>query len=359
MKTLSIRQPWAELIIQGRKTLELRTWTVKYRGPLAIHASQTVARAACLAHGLDPDQVTTGAVVGVVDLADIEELDAASYAARQAEHLADEPFPVAVGAGLAPAQGQPQGPAPTLYGWRLANPRPLAVPAPMRGRMGLFEAPVADAERNTGQAGVQVDEETRRQGDKETRKQRDKADEGPSHQRKLATGGALPPVSLSTPSLSTSTRPFELRVLAVSTTDPGESAYRLALYQRLVEPPADQQRLYEPEPPTMRRVAELGGPRLRAVADYTMEALRTDGYKPTDLGPGRREPFALDEETGVRLGLLFLAVRPITKVDRIEMIAQGIRAMTSEEAYYWYSKCTGGPAAERAQRALRVLLADE
>jgi len=33
--------------------------------------------------------------------------------------------------------------------------------------------------------------------------------------------------------------------------------------------------------------------------------------------------------------------------------------MTSEEAYYWYAKCTGGPGAERAQQALRVLLADE
>jgi hypothetical protein len=38
---------------------------------------------------------------------------------------------------------------------------------------------------------------------------------------------------------------------------------------------------------------------------------------------------------------------------------EDIRAMTSEEAYYWYAKCTGGPAAERAQKALRVLLADE
>ena len=126
MKTLSIRQPWADLIIQGRKTLELRTWTVKYRGPLAIHASQTVEREACLAHGLDPDQVTTGAVIGVVDLAAIEELDAPAYVARQTEHLADSAW-----------DGGP------LYGWRLTNPRALTEPMPLRGRMGLFETPVA------------------------------------------------------------------------------------------------------------------------------------------------------------------------------------------------------------------------
>ena len=150
-----------------------------------------------------------------------------------------------------------------------------------------------------------------------------------------------------------------MRLLPVPAAGPGEPAYRLALYQRSVEPPPDQKGLYEPEPPATRKVAELGGSTLRAVADHVMEALRANGYKPTELGAGRREPFALAEETGVRLGLLFLAIRPITKVERIEVIAQGIRAMTSEEAYYWYSKCTGGPAAERAQKALRVLLAEE
>jgi hypothetical protein len=126
-----------------------------------------------------------------------------------------------------------------------------------------------------------------------------------------------------------------------------------------VEAPLDQKGLYEAAPEATRRVAELGGATLRAVADHVMDALRANSYKPTELGAGRREPFSLAEETGVRLGLLFLAIRPITKVDRIEVIALGIRAMTSEEAYYWYSKCTGGPAAERAQRALRVLLAED
>jgi len=33
--------------------------------------------------------------------------------------------------------------------------------------------------------------------------------------------------------------------------------------------------------------------------------------------------------------------------------------MSAEEAYYWFSKCTAGPDAVRAQKALRVLLAGE
>ena len=104
---------------------------------------------------------------------------------------------------------------------------------------------------------------------------------------------------------------------------------------------------------------ELGGDSLRAVADVVLEALRQNGYKPTDLSATRREPFHLDEQTGVRLGLVFLAVKRISKANRIEAISQGVRQMTAEELYYWYSKCTGGSAAERAQKALRVLLSDE
>ena len=38
MKALSIRQPWAELLVSGQKTIELRSWNTKHRGPFLIHA---------------------------------------------------------------------------------------------------------------------------------------------------------------------------------------------------------------------------------------------------------------------------------------------------------------------------------
>lgn len=41
MKALSVKQPWAELIALGRKTIETRTWATKYRGPLLICAGKT------------------------------------------------------------------------------------------------------------------------------------------------------------------------------------------------------------------------------------------------------------------------------------------------------------------------------
>jgi activating signal cointegrator 1 len=38
VKVLTLHQPWASLVALGVKTIETRSWSTKYRGPLAIHA---------------------------------------------------------------------------------------------------------------------------------------------------------------------------------------------------------------------------------------------------------------------------------------------------------------------------------
>jgi len=40
MKTLSLIQPWATLVAIGAKKIETRSWSTRYRGPLAIHAGK-------------------------------------------------------------------------------------------------------------------------------------------------------------------------------------------------------------------------------------------------------------------------------------------------------------------------------
>lgn len=40
MKAISIRQPWAWLIVNGHKDVENRTWPTRYRGRVLIHASK-------------------------------------------------------------------------------------------------------------------------------------------------------------------------------------------------------------------------------------------------------------------------------------------------------------------------------
>jgi hypothetical protein len=38
---ISVKQPWASMIASGAKTIETRTWTTGYRGPLVICSSAT------------------------------------------------------------------------------------------------------------------------------------------------------------------------------------------------------------------------------------------------------------------------------------------------------------------------------
>lgn len=44
MKALSIRQPWAWLIIHGGKDIENRSWHTKLRGRFLVHAAQGMTR---------------------------------------------------------------------------------------------------------------------------------------------------------------------------------------------------------------------------------------------------------------------------------------------------------------------------
>ena len=40
MKTLTVKQPWASLIVEGIKDIENRTWKTNYRGRILIHSSK-------------------------------------------------------------------------------------------------------------------------------------------------------------------------------------------------------------------------------------------------------------------------------------------------------------------------------
>ena len=40
MKALSIKEPWASMIREGKKTIETRTWKTKYRGKILLCASK-------------------------------------------------------------------------------------------------------------------------------------------------------------------------------------------------------------------------------------------------------------------------------------------------------------------------------
>ena|ERR1700741_3287546 len=42
MKAITIKNPWAHLIVKGIKDIENRSWPTKYRGKVLIHSSQKI-----------------------------------------------------------------------------------------------------------------------------------------------------------------------------------------------------------------------------------------------------------------------------------------------------------------------------
>ncbi len=71
MKVLTIKQPWATLIMQGDKRFEFRSWQTKYRGDLLIHAGKGIDKEAMkrLVKYL-PDEIPLGKILGKVTLVD-------------------------------------------------------------------------------------------------------------------------------------------------------------------------------------------------------------------------------------------------------------------------------------------------
>lgn len=76
MKTISIRQPWATLLVVGEKDIENRSRFFKHRGPLLVHASASPDRSALreviaeLGDGVTEADFPLGAIVGMVNIKD-------------------------------------------------------------------------------------------------------------------------------------------------------------------------------------------------------------------------------------------------------------------------------------------------
>lgn len=67
MRALTLHQPWASLIVDGRKASETRSWCplLPPNGEtIAIHAGNKVAEVECVEFGYDPAQIVRGAVLG-------------------------------------------------------------------------------------------------------------------------------------------------------------------------------------------------------------------------------------------------------------------------------------------------------
>jgi hypothetical protein len=132
MRALTILQPWADLIMSGRKRVENRTWSTKYRGRLYIHAGKARDQlvltevdgvVVCARTGKRPEDLKFGHVLGIAVLLDCLPI------AEVMEGRHDQAYP------WIRAHLYTEGP----WCWVLAeHPTPIG-PWPYRGAQGLFD----------------------------------------------------------------------------------------------------------------------------------------------------------------------------------------------------------------------------
>ncbi|MDO8500185.1 MAG: ASCH domain-containing protein [bacterium] len=123
MKAISIHQPWADLITNGKRPLEVRKWKTHYRGPLIIHASLTVEKEECSRLVVTPS--ATGALIGVVELQSVLILSEKDWEDLRPLHLETGPRPY----------------GNKTFGWVLRRPRKFVKPIPFRGSLCFFTIP--------------------------------------------------------------------------------------------------------------------------------------------------------------------------------------------------------------------------
>ena len=133
---LSLKQPWAALLVHGRKSIEVRRWATARRGLVLIHAAR-VPDARPEAWARVPPELReaaklTGGIIGAADLTGIKAYRSAeAFVADRARHLND------------PSWFQP----PRLYGFLFTQPRVLPF-RPYKGNVRFFT--VEDASETIG-----------------------------------------------------------------------------------------------------------------------------------------------------------------------------------------------------------------
>lgn len=75
MKTLTINQPFATLIVEGLKEYEFRTWKTNYRGEILIHAGKAVDKKAMKKYEYLGLEYPKGCIIGKATITDCIKID--------------------------------------------------------------------------------------------------------------------------------------------------------------------------------------------------------------------------------------------------------------------------------------------
>jgi hypothetical protein len=139
MKALSIKQPWAGAVMAGIKRVENRSWTIGYRGPIAIHASLSRPDVDdvewCAEHGYRAPALgalaSLGCVLGTVTIAGMLEPDMSS---AEASAIVREACCV----DATQARSILRWWGRDCYGWLLTRPERLVAPVRARGACKIW-----------------------------------------------------------------------------------------------------------------------------------------------------------------------------------------------------------------------------
>ncbi len=103
MKAISLKQPWANLVASGKKTIETRKWKTNYRGDLVICSSK------------NPKIEPAGYALCIVELYDVKPMKKEDEKAACIKVY------------------------PGAYSWFLRNLRKLDPIIPIKGALGIFD----------------------------------------------------------------------------------------------------------------------------------------------------------------------------------------------------------------------------
>lgn len=123
MKAITIKQPWASLIVHGIKDIENRSWRTDFRGRVLIHSSAKgdIAKFGCLQPNQRLKVLNTpmgrigfkdlpfGSIIGSVEIVDCVQNHPSIWADKG------------------------------VYNWVLANPVLFKKPIPAKGRLSFWE----------------------------------------------------------------------------------------------------------------------------------------------------------------------------------------------------------------------------
>jgi len=121
MKCLSVSQPFADLIVSGKKTIELRKWNTNFRGEFLVHSPLKIRTNDCERLKI-LKKLVTGAIIGKVEIIDVKKYNSKlEIKADYKKHLASTDF------------------FNTKYGFVLKNPKSFRIPIPYKGKLGFFD----------------------------------------------------------------------------------------------------------------------------------------------------------------------------------------------------------------------------